>query len=97
MDYSPSSPLVAKVELIIRAYFDVSVSEAHGHAGRMVAMAARWNGADEEVQLSWDYIVKKDLGDKLRWKSEVEQEIFRKQREQWRREYEFLYGSKPRG
>jgi hypothetical protein len=96
MDYSPSSPLVAKVQMIILANFDVSVSDAHDHAGRLVAMAARWNGADEEVQLPWEHLVKKDLGNKLRWKSEAEHEKFRREEEQWRREYDFLYGSPPR-
>jgi hypothetical protein len=91
------SQLVAEVCTIILATFNISEEEAGVLARRLAGLAADWSGEEGAAQLAWTHLVKKELGDKFPWKSETEHQKWLKERKEWYRAYDFLYGSKPRG
>src|SRR5258705_4716137 len=68
----PSSSVVTRVEALILQIFDVSGQEAHDHASGLAALAQDWGSPEKAAQLDWSYRVKKDLGAKLRWRSDAE-------------------------
>jgi hypothetical protein len=76
MSDSPSSSLVSRVQGLIMETFDVSEQEAHDRASGLVLLAEGWGSPEAAPNLDWAYRVKKDLGDKLRWRSETEREKF---------------------
>lgn len=87
-----SPRLVGTVQAIITGTFDVTEQEAHVHASRLVMLAEDWGGRENAPKLSWAYLVKKDLGEKLRWKSEAERKEFYADKEQWYKDYNTLIG-----
>ena len=72
MSIFPTSPLVRRVQGLIVDTFDVSPEQAHDIAAEMVSLAEGWGSPESAAQLDWSYRIKKDLGQKLRWKSEAE-------------------------
>ncbi|SPE50258.1 hypothetical protein SBV1_1080021 [Verrucomicrobia bacterium] len=91
------SQLVAQVDMIILATFNISEEEASVEARRMVGLAVGWSGEEGAAQLAWAHLVNKELGDRFPWKSEAEHQNWLKERKDWYRAYDFLYGSKPQG
>ena len=91
------SQLVAEIQTIILATFNISEQEAGVQAGRMAGLAVGWSGEEGAAQLAWAHLVKKELGDKFPWKSEAEHQEWLKERKEWYKAYDFLYGSTPRG
>lgn len=84
----PSPSLVAEIQGLILKTFDISTQEAHGHACGLVALAEEWGSQKTAPSLDWPYRVKKDLGGKLRWKSDAERETFRSDQERRHRDYD---------
>jgi hypothetical protein len=76
MSTFPTSALVSRVQLLIIETFDVSEHEARNLAGGLVSLAEGWGSPEAAAQLDWTYRVKKDLGEKLRWRSEDERTRF---------------------
>ena len=91
------SQLVAEVQTIVLATFNISEEEASVEAQRLAGLAVGWSGEEGAAQIAWVHLVKKELGDKLPWKSEAEHQEWLKERKEWYRAYDFLYGSKHRG
>ena len=71
-----TSALVSRVQLLIVETFDVSEREAHDLAMGLVSLAEGWGTLQSATQLDWSFRVKKDLGKKLRWRSEAERGRF---------------------
>ncbi len=76
MSDNPSPSLVALIQGLILRTFDVSKEEAHDYASGLAALAEGWGTPETAMQLEWSYRVKKDLGEKLRWRSDEEHEKF---------------------
>ena len=62
----------------------------------MAALAEGWGSPEKAQALDWSYRVKKDLGEKMRWKSEAEREAFRRHEEERYKAYEILIRRPPR-
>ena len=92
----PSSSLVGRVEALILQIFDVSAREAHDHASGLAALAEDWGGAEKAAQLDWSYRVKKDLGTKLRWRSDAERKKFESDQQERFTSYDTLIKTKHR-
>ena len=90
MSEFPTPSLVAEIRSIILATFDVSESEAQTYAGSFAMLAEDWGSPQKAATLDWHYRIKKDLGEKLRWKSDAEREAFRRQQEDNYKAYDFL-------
>jgi len=93
----PSPSLVAQVQDLILKTFDVSQQEARDYASGLAALAEDWGSSERAEKLDWLYRVKKDLGEKLRWKSEAEREKFREEQRERYRAYDVLIRSNKRG
>lgn len=89
MSELPSASLVAKVETLIFGNFNISEQEAHEYAAGLVGLAEDWGGPENAAKLDWAYRIKKDLGERLRWRSADEREKFRRQLEDQYKSYEF--------
>ena len=76
------------VEGLILQTFDVSKPEAHDYASGLAALAEGWGTSKTAVQVEWSYRIKKDLGEKLRWRSEEEREKFRREQQERFKSYE---------
>jgi hypothetical protein len=74
----PSPSLVGIVQNLILETFDVSKEEARDYASGLAALAEGWGTSKTAMQVEWSYRIKKDLGEKLRWRSEEEHEKFRR-------------------
>lgn len=97
MSEFPSPPLVAEIQGLILKTFDVSKQEAHHHALGLAASAEGKGGTESAARLDWSYRVKKDLGEKLRWRSEADRKSFRSDQEQSHRAYDAYIQNKRRG
>jgi hypothetical protein len=93
----PSPSLVAEIQDLIIKTFDVSQQEACNHASGLAALAEDWGSPQKAAGLDWPYRVKKDLGEKLRWRSESERERFRADQAQRYRAYDAFIQKKERG
>lgn len=96
MSIFPNTPLAGRVKTLILATFDVLEEEAQEHAARMAALAEGWGSLEKAEALDWSYRVKKDLGHKLRWRSESEREAFRRYEQEQYKAYEILIRRPPR-
>ena len=96
MSDSPSSALVARVESLILETFDVPREEAHGYASGLAALAEGWGSPEKAVNLDWAYRVRKDLGAKLRWRSDAERKRFQSDQQERFKAYDALIKTKYR-
>ena len=96
MSEFPTPALVQKIQAIILATFDVSEQDAHAHASSFAMLAEDWGSQQTAAQLDWHYRVRKDLGQKLRWRSESERTKFYGEQQQWQRDYDKIFSSKYR-
>ena len=96
MSTFPTPSLVARIQTIILATFDVSEQDAQTYAGTFAMLAEDWGSPEKAAQLDWHYRVKKDLGEKLRWRSDAEREAFRAAQQQWYRDYDAIIHTKRR-
>jgi hypothetical protein len=78
MNESPSPTLVADVQALISALFEVSTAEAHTRAVGLVLLAENWGTPESAKNLDWSLRVKRDLGSKLQWRSTAIKEQFEK-------------------
>jgi hypothetical protein len=92
----PSPSLVSRVESLILEIFDVSTQEAHNHASGLAALAEDWGSPEKAARLDWSYRVKKDLGMKLRWRSDAERKKFESDQQERFRAYDALIKTKYR-
>jgi len=69
---------------------------AQDYAAQMTAPAEGWGSPETAEHLDWSYRVKKDLGHKLRWKSDDEREAFDRYEQDQHEAYEFLIHHRPR-
>jgi hypothetical protein len=69
MSIFPITPLVRRVQGLIFQTFDVSEQQAEDCAAELVALAEGWGSPEKAEQLDWSYRTKKDLGEKLKWRS----------------------------
>ena len=90
MGIFPITPLVHHVQSLILQTFDIPEQVAQDYAAEMVALAEGWGSPEKAARLDWSYRVRKDLGDRLRWKSDTDRDAFRRQQEDNYRAYEFL-------
>ncbi len=90
MSIFPITPLVRRVQGLILATFDVSEQVAQDHAAELVALAEGWGSPEKAAQLDWSYRIKKDLGERLSWKSDAERETFRREQEEHYKAYDLL-------
>jgi len=90
MSIFPITPLVGRVQRLIVQTFDVPEKDAENCAAEMVSLAEGWGSPAMAEQLDWSYRIKKDLGDRLRWKSDADREAFQKQEEEKYKAYDFL-------
>lgn len=86
-------PLIARVRGIILNLFDVSEAEANEHATGLALLATGWGG-DNAYGLDWIYRVKKELGERLKWKSQAERGRFEAERKASIDSYEAYIGDK---
>ncbi|MCC6354232.1 MAG: hypothetical protein IT577_10120 [Verrucomicrobiae bacterium] len=70
-----SSSLASRVRDIILATFDTSDQEALDHAIALVNLSEGWGGQGA-ANLDWVYRVKKELGKKMKWRSDVDRHEF---------------------
>jgi hypothetical protein len=96
MSIFPITQLVKRVQGLILGTFDVPEQQAEDYAAELVSLAEGWGSPESAQGLNWDYRIKKDLGDKLRWKSDVEREVFRRYLEERKNAYDFLIRRPPR-
>jgi hypothetical protein len=92
----PSPSLVSRVESLIMEIFDVSAQEAHNYASGLAALAEDWGSPENAARLDWSYRVKKDLGMKLRWRSDAERKKFEPEQQERFRAYDALNQTKYR-
>jgi hypothetical protein len=78
------------VQALIVETFDVSEQAAQDHAAELVALAEGWGSPEKAATLDWPYRIRKDLGGKLKWRSEVERRKFDEAQQQKYQAYEFL-------
>ena len=90
MSIFPITPLVGQVKTLILATFDVSEPAAQDCAAELVALAEGWGSPESARGLDWAYRVKKDLGEKLPWKSPAERDTFRRHQEERYKAYDFF-------
>jgi hypothetical protein len=90
MSTPSSSPLVGRIQTLILATFDVTEIEAHNCATGMAALAEGWGDSRKAAQLDWSHRIKKDLGKRLKWRSETERERFEADEKQKVAAYEAL-------
>jgi len=81
---------------LILEIFDVSGQEAHHYASGLAAMAEDWGSPEKAAGLDWSYRVKKDLGGKLRWRSDAERTKFESDQRERFRAYDVLIKTKHR-
>ena len=96
MSEFPTHSLVAKIQAIILATFELSQQDADTYASSFAMLAEDWGSKESAAQLDWQYRVRKELGQKLRWKSEVEREKFFSEQQQWHKDYDKIFSSKNR-
>lgn len=77
MSIFPDTPLADRVRKLIIETFEVSDQEASEHARRLVALADGWGESQTPASLDWAYRAKKELGEKLKWRSETERKDFK--------------------
>ncbi len=90
----PSPSLVSRVETLILEIFDVSVQDAHNYASGLAALAEDWGSPEKAARLDWACRVKKDLGTKLRWRSDAERKKFESDQQEGFRAYDALIKTK---
>jgi len=90
MSIFPITPLVRRVQSLVLDTFDVPEKVAEDYAAEVVALAEGWGSPESAAKLDWSYRIRKDLGDKLKWKSDADREAFRKQQEDAYKAYDFL-------
>jgi hypothetical protein len=77
MSEPSQSVLVSALKGLIRQTFDISAEDARKLASGLAA-SGKWGNDDNPAPIfDWSYRVKEELGEKLPWKSEAEQERFR--------------------
>jgi hypothetical protein len=96
MGIFPITPLVRRVQGLILATFDVPEQTAQDHAAELVSLAEGWGSPESAAQLDWSYRIKKDLGEKLPWKSDAERQTFYREQEDRYRAYDFIIRRPPR-
>jgi len=90
MSIFPITPLVRQVQSLILQTFEVSEQAAEDYAAELVALAEGWGSPEAAARHDWTYRIRKDLGDKLRWKSDTDRDAFRRQQEDNYKAYDFL-------
>ncbi len=90
MTIFPITPLVRRVQSLIVETFDVSETAAQDYAAELVALAEGWGSPEKAASLDWAYRIRKDLGAKLKWRSEAERRKFDEEQQQKHQAYEFL-------
>jgi hypothetical protein len=78
------------VQSLIIETFDVSEAAAQDYAAELVALAEGWGSQEKAAALDWTYRIRKDLGAKLQWRSEVDHRKFDEAQHQNHQAYEFL-------
>ncbi len=96
MSIFPITPLVRRVQRLIMETFDVTEEAAQDEAAGLVSLAEGWGSPESAAQLDWSYRIKKDLGERFRWKSNAEREAFQRYQEERYRAYDFLIRRPPR-
>ncbi len=96
MSIFPVTPLVRRVQSLILGTFEVSEQAAQDYAAELVALAEGWGSPERAAELDWSYRIKKDLGQKLRWKSDADRQAFHQGQEDRNRAYDFLIRRPPR-
>ena len=96
MSIFPITPLVGRVQGLILATFEVSEQVAQDHAAELVSLAEGWGSPEKAAGLDWSYRIKKDLGEKLRWKSATERQAFQREQMERYEAYDFLVRRPPR-
>jgi hypothetical protein len=81
---------------LILEIFDVSKQEAHDYASGLDVLAEDWGSPEKSASLDWLYRVKKDLGAKLRWRSDAERKQFESDQKERFRAYDALINKKYR-
>ena len=92
MSIFPITPLVRRVQGFIVQTFDVSDEKARDCAAELVALAEGWGSPEKAAQLDWSYRIKKDLGEKLTWRSAADHAHFKADLKQNRQTYEAFIG-----
>ena len=92
----PITPLVRQVQGLVLLTFDVSEQTALDYAAEAVSLAEGWGSPETAAQLNWSHQIRKDLGRKAAWKSEAERTSFFGAQEQWQKDYNSIFSSKPR-
>ncbi|HSI63925.1 MAG TPA: hypothetical protein VLE43_12430 [Candidatus Saccharimonadia bacterium] len=90
MSQSPSAHLVAEVQRLIRETFEVSDREAYEHAFGLVLLAEGWGTPETAAEQDWLFRVRKDLGKRLKWRSEEVRKEFEALLKQAEQSYEML-------
>ncbi len=90
MSIFPITPLVRQVQRLILGTFDVSEQAAEDYAAELVSLAEGWGSREMAAQLDWSYRIRKDLGEKLPWRSDADRETFFRQQEDNYKAYDFL-------
>ena len=89
----PITPLVRRVQGLIFKTFDVSDQQAQDYAAELVGLAEGWGGPEKAARLDWSYRTRKELGDKLRWRSAADHAQFQADLKQKYQAYEaFISG-----
>jgi hypothetical protein len=76
MSIFPTTPVVKQLQRLVAETFEVSEQDAHDYAAEQVALAEGWGGPQKSEQMNWSYRIRKDLGAKLKWRSQAEREKF---------------------
>ena len=97
MNDSPSQSLVSLIQNIIVETFEISDAEAETRAETFALLAEDKGGQAKAATLDWRYRVKKDLGDKLKWRSEAAHHEFIRLQKQGYESYEILISKPQRG
>ncbi|MGB8356687.1 MAG: hypothetical protein WCD79_22505 [Chthoniobacteraceae bacterium] len=71
MSEYPSPSLVSHIRHLILEIFEVSEDDAQHHASGLAGLAEGWGDPGTATGLDWAYRIKKNLGEKLRWRSET--------------------------
>jgi hypothetical protein len=94
MSIFPITPLVNRVQSLIIQTFDVSEQAAQDYAAELVALADGWGSPEKAAQLDWMFRIKKDLGEKLKWRSETDHAQFQADQKQKHLAYEAFIGER---
>jgi hypothetical protein len=73
---------------LILEIFDVAEAEARDIAAGLVLLAEGWGSPETAPHVDWSYHLKKDLGERLKWRSETERERFARDRRKNFKTYE---------